>query len=439
MKKITSYFQFNVAFRTVFIYLILSILWILLTDALVFGMELEPEMVKQIQNIKGLLFVGISTVLLYFVVNYGIVQQEKIFSELMKSEQRFRSLIDSIDDYAIFMLDELGYIKSWNKGAEKLTGYSGHDIVGKHFSVFYTGETYHRTQPAELLHIAKEQGKHQENFQVKRKNGSYFWAHSLLSVALDNENNVLGFAQVLQDITERQRIAEKEKKYQMQLLTLTNHLQTVLEDERGRISREIHDDLGQRMTVLRMDISLMMKSLESVHDPAVQEVVQKELPAMAAMIDETIQSMRKIIRDLRPETLDTLGLLNSLRWQADEFARRTTIPVSLQLPSEKVEFSKELSIALFRFFQEALTNIQHHAYATRVHAELLIVDGTVRFTVQDNGKGISFEERNKLNSFGILGIRERARALGGNMFLESEKGKGTILTITVPLRKKELL
>lgn len=155
------------------------------------------------------------------------------------------------------------------------------------------------------------------------------------------------------------------------------------------------------------------------------------------MIDDGIQTMRKIIRDLRPEVLDTLGLIDGIRWQADEFQKRTGIQCSVKLPEQDPTFESKVSTTIFRILQEALTNVVRHARATEVRVILQHTNDLLTLEVADNGKGISEIEKNKVESFGLLGIRERARSIGGSMTINGEQGKGTVLRISVPDQEQQ--
>jgi len=213
------------------------------------------------------------------------------------------------------------------------------------------------------------------------------------------------------------------------LRALAAREQSVREEERARIAREIHDQLGQALTGLKMDLTWLNARL-----PA-QKGVAEKVKSMFGLIDDTIQSVRKIATLLRPEVLDQLGLAAAVGWQAREFQARTGIRCKVSVPSDAVAAGPELSTAAFRIFQELLTNVARHARATRVDVALRADGGRLVLEVQDNGKGISEAEVSGSRSLGLLGMRERATAFGGSV--EFAGGKGTRVSVVLPLQRPE--
>jgi signal transduction histidine kinase len=219
---------------------------------------------------------------------------------------------------------------------------------------------------------------------------------------------------------------------QEQLRHLTTHQQSVREEERTRISREVHDELGQGLTALKMDVSWLGKRLRKD-----QTVLSEKTGAMMALIDTIIKSVQRIAAQLRPGMLDDLGLEVALEWELKEFQKRTGIACEFICVPSGMAVDLERSTAIFRIFQEALTNIARHAQATRVAIHLEEKDGTLTLIVQDNGQGISVQSIACPDSLGLLGIRERVRLLGGEVDINGHPNAGTIVRVTIPLAKKE--
>lgn len=209
---------------------------------------------------------------------------------------------------------------------------------------------------------------------------------------------------------------------------LINHLQTVREEEKARIAREIHDELGSTLTKLKMDVSWLSKRLDGG-----AEALRQTAATMLDLVDGAIGTTRRIATDLRPPILDDLGLCATIKWQADEFQKRLGIRCHLALGENLEDLSNEHAIVLFRVFQESLTNITRHARATDVWVTLNSEDGCVVFTVEDNGIGIGTNARGRPGSYGIQGMHERAKSLGGNMTLKGRDEGGTSLAVTLPL------
>lgn len=213
------------------------------------------------------------------------------------------------------------------------------------------------------------------------------------------------------------------------LRALAAHIQSVREDERTRISREVHDELGQALTGLKMDLSWLEKRLPgNLLEPAAK------IRSMFRVIDDTIQSVRRIAADLRPAVLDEVGLPGALKWQAKEFQARTGIRCRIELPEREFDMGRDRSTAVFRIFQETMTNVARHAKATRVDIKLRLDADHLILSVLDNGLGIARADSRSSKSLGLLGVRERAFLLGGEVEIEGNHGRGTCVTLTVPLQ-----
>jgi signal transduction histidine kinase len=226
--------------------------------------------------------------------------------------------------------------------------------------------------------------------------------------------------------TGRRRAQEQLRQSHKQLRTLSEYLQHVREEEQIRIAREVHDELGQALTGLKLQLTWLARRL-----PRRSKVMQDKAKAMAANIDETIQAVRRIATELRPGVLDTAGLQAALEWQANQFQTQTAIVCEVKAEVKETLWDQELNTAFFRIFQEALTNVIRHAKATKVDVRLAETGGQVVLEVKDNGRGISEAEIHNTKSIGLLGIRERAALLGGTLHIQGERGKGTTLTARI--------
>ncbi|MCU7496213.1 MAG: PAS domain S-box protein [Ignavibacteria bacterium] len=216
-----------------------------------------------------------------------------------------------------------------------------------------------------------------------------------------------------------------------QLRRLSAHTQSAREEERTRISREIHDELGQALTGLKMDLSWLDKKLQSEGQQT--ETVSEKINAMYSLINETIKSVRKISSELRPGVLDYLGIAAAIEWQAQEFQHRTGITCRIISMPKELELDQNFSTALFRIFQETLTNIARHASASLIEIRLMHEAGNITLVIKDNGRGITEEEILNTKSFGLLGMRERAYLLGGEFTIKGKQGMGTTVTVTIPV------
>ena len=238
----------------------------------------------------------------------------------------------------------------------------------------------------------------------------------------------IGFGQ---DVTERKRAEEALQRSYEELRALSERLRAVREDESARIAREIHDELGQLLTALKLDVSWMERHLGSC-PPEASEALSGKLQSMALMLDAAADVVQRIATELRPGMLDELGLEAAVEWYVDEFQKRTAISCRLRSNLGDGSPDRERSTALFRILQEALTNVARHAEATEVEIRLAADDGRIVLAVADNGRGIPEEAITDSRSLGLLGMRERARALGGDVVVRRASPKGTAVEASVP-------
>jgi PAS domain S-box-containing protein len=386
---------------------------------------------------------------------------------LRESEERFRLLVENVQEYAIFQLDPEGNVVSWNAGAQRLKGYDSAQIIGHHFSIFYPEEDLINNKPRDILARATRDGKTQDEGWRIRKDGSRFWANVIVTALRDSDGNLLGFAKLTRDTTEnreraqsltranellelrveqrtavltrvnhelrteiaeRQHAEEELRKSRDQLRALAARLQSVREEERTYIAREIHDELGQACTAIKMDLALISRKLTKR-----QDALRAKVKSSVQLVDGTIVTLRRIASELRPRTLDDLGLPAALEAQAQEFESRTGIHCSVTLPREPLTLDTDRSTAIFRIFQESLTNVARHAHATRVEARLRRETDRIIFQVFDNGTGFDPQVAKARKSLGLVGMQERALLLNGDFKTEGVPGSGTTMTLTIPL------
>lgn len=331
-------------------------------------------------------------------------------------------LIDSLPG-VFYWYDDTGKFLRWNKQFENVTGYSGEEISIMHPTDFFDGEG--REHIIERVGKVFEEGSANAEADFISKDGSrrpyYFKA---VRIDYDNKPCLLGTGI---DVSERKK-AEKELKDSFEAIRqLSEHLQNIREEERHHIAREIHDELGQQLTVLKMDISWLNKKIAS-EDPK----VRARLNELVDMVDNTVKSVRKISSELRPSMLDDLGLQAALEWQAQEFGKRSGIKISLVSETGELKLPGNIGITLFRIFQESLTNVARHAAATEVKVFFQKVNGRIELTIRDNGKGFVTTGIENKRTLGILGMRERVSIINGEYSIDSIPGKGTTVKVSIP-------
>jgi signal transduction histidine kinase len=228
---------------------------------------------------------------------------------------------------------------------------------------------------------------------------------------------------------ELHRKSERLKESEDKLRRLAAHLISVREEERAHIAREIHDELGQVLTGLKMEVGWLAKRLKE------KSLIEKT-DSMGKLIDATVQTVRKIATGLRPEMLDDMGLVAAVGWQAKEFQKRTGIRCRVDLPPETTKLDIDVATTAFRIFQEILTNVARHSRATRVDIDLSVTDERVSLEVADNGVGIPEAELHGKKSLGLLGMHERALLFGGEVRISGASGHGTRVAVTIPTKNR---
>jgi signal transduction histidine kinase len=231
-------------------------------------------------------------------------------------------------------------------------------------------------------------------------------------------------------IVSRRRSSDQIRESREELRALSTHLQTVTERERTRIAREIHDELGTQLTSLKFDVAWLRDRAARIDESSDE---RQKLSSMLKNIDGAIGSVRRIATELRPAVLDTLGLTAAIEWQAKDFQERTGIACNLGRMEEDLQLNDETSTAVFRVFQESLTNVARHAKATEVNVGVERIDGRLVMQIADNGRGLDPTTINTVRSLGIIGMQERVRLLDGELTIHGLNGQGTTVHVEVPI------
>ena len=344
-----------------------------------------------------------------------------------EAESLMASIVESSDDGIIGQTLD-GIIVSWNRGAERLFGYSPEEVKGLPITIVLPSERQN-----ELPQISREinQGRYINNYETMhvRKDGTPIHVSVTISPITSDSGFIIGASAIVRDISERKKAQEELRKSNEQLRDLYRRLESAREEERTRIAREIHDEFGQTLTALKFDLVWMQKKL--MKD---QTLIFQKIESMSKIIGMAIQSIKKLSSDLRPGILDDFGLRAAIEWQAEEFEARTGNKCRVVLHVDEININSDISTAIFRILQETLTNIMRHASARRVDLELREDSDQLVFTVRDDGKGLSQAEMTAPQSYGLTGIRERAYSLGGSADITSFPGRGTTVCVRIPLK-----
>ncbi|WP_181145479.1 PAS domain-containing sensor histidine kinase [Burkholderia multivorans] len=355
------------------------------------------------------------------------------------NEARMMGIIRSSME-AIITIDEKQTVVIFNPMAEQVFGVSAMEAIGAPLSRFIP----ERFRAAHAKHVdqfgvtgvsERQMGRQRVLFGL-RANGEEFPIEASISQIRDGSGKL--YTVMLRDITERLRAENAVRQSREELRELSANLQNVREEEKTRIARELHDDLGQQLTALKMDLSVVEQRLRTPADAAPDATVLAHLQGMRKLIDATVASVRRIAADLRPVMLDDLGLVPAIEWLANDFTNRYGIDVERHVETGGIAFTNAGATTLFRIVQEALTNVARHADATRVALRLDVEDGFCVLRVADNGHGAppggpAHEDK----SFGLIGIRERAHMLGGTVTIDTAPARGFSITVALPLGNVE--
>jgi PAS domain S-box-containing protein len=372
-------------------------------------------------SIHSLGVVGISIV-------PAMVLAVSILTSVVDRIQKQRVLIDELFEQtpqALVLTNADNRVVRINREFTRVFGYSSQEAVGCLVrELIVPEELWDEAQRyAELV----AQGQRVEAEVVRRhKNGTRLVVSVLgVPVAAPSGQIVEKLATYcFNDITERKRAEEEIQRSRDKLRALAARLQHVREEERTKLAREIHDELGSALTAIKIHLSSVVHHLPPDKKQEYEPILEK--------VDETVQSVRRIATELRPAVLDALGLVAAIEWAAEEFEARTGTKCRLELPPDDVVIDPERATAIFRIFQETLTNVARHAGATQVNVRLIQQNRGLVLEVHDNGKGITEQQLSASSSLGILGMRERALLLGGELSIKGEPGEGTTVTVRIP-------
>jgi PAS domain S-box-containing protein len=348
-----------------------------------------------------------------------------------EDRSRLAAIVQYSDD-AIVAKNLEGTIISWNRGAEKIFGYTEGEAVGQSVRMLLPPD---RLQEESRILEQVKQGRSLDHFETVRlhKDGRRIDVSVTVSPILNADGRVVGASKIARDITARKHAEDELRASREQLRALAAHLQSVREEERKRIARELHDELGQSLTGFKMDLVWLRNRLQAA-DPSLDRTpLLEKIATMTGLLDGVAVLMRKLCTELRPGVLDDLGLTAAIEWLAREYQKRTGIQCDLKLETDDLTVDPEHSTALFRILQELLTNVARHAQATRVTVLLKGSPTQLLMEVEDNGRGIKEPEKAGAKSLGLVGLRERAFILGGEVQIEGAPGKGTRVRVTMPL------
>ncbi|MBS4096628.1 MAG: PAS domain S-box protein [Sulfuricella sp.] len=358
-------------------------------------------------------------------------RERRVALERLETNEKLLRDITSTLGEGIITMSRDGTLMFMNPEAEKLLGWQEHELMGVDVhDAIHCLKPDGSSLPKEdcPIQIMMESGSfyRSDDDVFVRKGGTPFPVSYIATPIMEN-GEMVAFVTAFQDITERKQAEHALKESRRQLRELSAFLQTVREEERTRIARELHDELGQVLTALRIDLGWLQPRVAG-NDPRVAD----KLDAMSRLVDSTVDSVRRISGDLRPGMLDDLGLAAAIEWLVEQFRARNNIDCDLDMNREEFELNDQLATSVFRIVQEALTNVARHAQASLAHVRVEDNGSGIALEVADNGRGFTPVATGEKKTYGLLGIRERVKMLGGKMEIIGRPGQGAIVRAFIP-------
>lgn len=367
----------------------------------------------------------------FYAIYTDITERKRVENAIRKSEMQFRLVWENSAD-GMRLIDEHGAIVAVNEAFCRMVGKNKEELEGKPFSIIY-----------EKKQQANIQKQYHERF-ILRTMGPYFvreqilWDGRKIWFEISNsffefEGQVPMLISIFRDITARKLLEKELINSNEQLHALTSRLQNVREEERLKLSRELHDNVGQILTALQMDVSFLENNIIGRNRKINPKIIKEKFNGMTQLIDSCTDIIREISIKLRPNILDLFGLISTIEWHLKEFQKKSGIVCTFVSELKKIKIDPHISIVAYRIFQEALTNIIRHSQATLVEVQIKKLQNKIILEIKDNGIGISNDALQNANSLGLLGMRERALSINGTVTFSGIPGKGTMVVISIPI------
>ena len=335
----------------------------------------------------------------------------------------------------IFLTDQEGIFTYINPAFTSLYGFTSDEIIGKNTPDILSSEIFNKTVYEDFWKTLLKGVEVRGELINKKKDGTLINIESSSTPILDEDNKIIGFLGIQRDITERKSAEKALNNSQQQLRNFAAHLQNIREEEKIAVAREIHDDLGQMLVALKIEIGLFNQKMKKGNSLKSNEIIS-EFDEISEMVDKTIKTTRRIMSGLRPEIIDSLGFIEAGKLYVNEFEERNDITCQFESEISELNINSQQAVALFRILQEALTNIVKHAKASAIKIHFSTQSDKFIMEISDNG--IGFDENHKVrpDSYGMIGMKERVLLLDGELNISSKPGEGTCLRVEMPYLAK---
>jgi len=367
-------------------------------------------------------------------ITTDITERKRVEKELGQSEERYRSIFENAVE-GIFQTTLDGKYVAVNPALARMYGYDSPDEMIAAITNIATQLYVDPGRRDEFIRLMQEQEK-LTGFEalVHRKDGSFIWISENVRTRRDQVGGLIGYEGTVEHITERKLAEERLRVTLEEVRMLSGRLATVEEEERTRIARELHDELGVGLTCLKIDLSRLATIVGDGVSANARANLDDKVRSMVEQVDSTIAAVQRLVTQLRPALLDNLGLIAAIEWQCHDFQKRTGIPCTCVTSADDIAMEPERATTLFRICQEALTNTARHAQATAVTIKLESHNDSLQLVVADNGVGIPDRKVSDRRSLGLLGMKERAAAFGGEVTILGHPEKGTTVIACLPGR-----
>jgi PAS domain S-box-containing protein len=372
-------------------------------------------------------------------VGLDVTDKQQAEKKLQNTYRLLERTLDSLKEVVMVVGDKKHRnIALCNKAVQEVFGYTPEELRGYSTRVLHIDDSHYQTFGKISEQELEKKGYFHGEYQMKRKDGTIITSEHTISPLDEQKGWRHGVVSIIRDISERKQYMKQIESYSKRLKHLTSHLQKLQEEERTRIAREIHDEVGQIFSIIKFNLNSLKKDLSGPSHSPPREQIRKEMEAMIDMTDNAIRSTRQFISELRPVVIDHMRLDEALEWLTQDFEKKYAIHTTFRKKTTVSKPGKQTKTHLFRILQETLTNVHRHAGASQVNVQLWETGKQLNLKIEDNGKGIQEQDKNKMSSLGLLGMQERVNDMGGTLSIEGQPGKGTTIVVAIPLEKQRL-